>query len=46
MTETIVSLILAATACAALRKHQDVYSLLVEGAGEGLRLRFPLYRPW
>ncbi len=38
MTETIVPLILAATACAALRKHQDVYSLLVEGAGEGLRL--------
>jgi spore maturation protein B len=37
MTELLIPLVLAATACWALRQRLDVYGLLVDGAAEGLR---------
>jgi len=36
MAELLVPLLLLAAGCAALRKKEDVYSLLVEGAKDGL----------
>jgi spore maturation protein B len=36
MTELLVPLLLLAAGCLALRRQQDVYSLLVSGADEGL----------
>lgn len=38
MTGAVIPLLLALTACGALRRRLDVYSLMVEGAAEGLRV--------
>ena len=38
MTEYIIPLILAVTALAALRKQENAYDILTDGAGEGFRM--------
>ena len=38
MTELLVPLLLLSVSCYALRKKEDVYSLLLSGAQDGLRL--------
>lgn len=38
MTDYIVPLLLLCTALAALRKKENAYSIMLDGAGEGLRL--------
>ena len=38
MGELLVPLLMAVTACAGLRKKQDVYGLLTDGAEQGLKL--------
>lgn len=40
MAEILVPLLMAVAACLALRKKQDVHSLMLEGAEDGLRLLF------